>query len=118
VIFAGQGTAVEWPTNHPDLPRSSFLTLPAGEDLFVHSYAGRRYLYPAPAPFVNHADDPSCYQDFDRGCDIALRPIARGEPVTIDTTAETAREFDTFLDAYQQALRARSAELPRHPHRP
>ncbi|SDS48716.1 SET domain-containing protein [Microlunatus soli] len=41
--------------------------LPGGEELFVHSYGGRRYLYPPPARFVNHSDDPSCYQDFDRG---------------------------------------------------
>jgi hypothetical protein len=68
----------------------------------VHSYGGRRYLYPAPARFVNHAEDPSCYQDFDRGCDVALRPITRGEPVTIDAGQETARELGTFLDAYRE----------------
>jgi hypothetical protein len=60
---------------------------------------------------VNHADDPSCYQDFDRGCNIALRPIAQGEPVTIDATEETARELDTFLDAYQHALSEGSEKL-------
>lgn len=86
------------------LDEAEYRALPAGEDLFVHSYGGRRFLYPAPARFVNHADDPSCYQDFERGCDIALRPIARGEPVTIDANAETAHELDTFLDAYQHAL--------------
>jgi hypothetical protein len=93
------------------LDEAGYLALPAGEDLFVHSYGGRRYLYPAPARFVNHADDPSCYQDFDRGCDVALRPIARGEPVTIDATAETARELGTFLDAYQSAFPDGSAAL-------
>ena len=81
-----------------------YAALPAGEDLFVHSYGGRRYLYPAPARFVNHADDPSCYQDFDRYCDIARRPIARGEPITIDAGQETAHELGTFLDAYRSAL--------------
>ena len=93
------------------LDEADYLALPAGEDLFVHSYGGRRYLYPAPARFVNHSDDPSCRQDFDRGCDIALRPIARGEPVTIDATEETARELGIFLDAYQHALRDRSGRL-------
>jgi len=86
------------------LGEAEYFALPAGEDLFVHSYGGRRFLYPAPARFVNHADDPSCYQDFERGCDVALRPIARGEPVTIDATEETARELTTFLDAFQRAL--------------
>ena len=86
------------------LDEAGYLALRPGEDLFVHSYGGHRYLYPAPARFVNHSDDPSCYQDFDRCCDIALRPIARGEPITIDATLETARELDTFLDAYRRAM--------------
>jgi hypothetical protein len=93
------------------LDEDDYRALPAGEDLFVHSYGGRRYLYPAPARFVNHSDDPSCYHDFDRGCDIALRPIVRGEPVTIDATEETARELGTFLDTYQYALREGSEKL-------
>ena len=93
------------------LDDAAYTALPAGEDLFVHSYGGRRYLYPAPARFVNHSDDPSCYQDFDRGCDIALRPITRGEPITIDATEETARELGTFLDAYQHALREGANKL-------
>jgi hypothetical protein len=93
------------------LDEAAYVALPAGEDLFVHSYGGRRYLYPAPARFVNHSDDPSCYQDFERGSDIALRSITRGEPITIDATEETARELGTFLDAYQRALRDVSSEL-------
>jgi len=90
-----------------------YLELPAGEDLFVHSFGGRRYLYPVPARFVNHSDDPSCFQDFDRCCDIALRPIAKGEPITIDAAEETARELATFMDAYHLALDGRSAPLLR-----
>ncbi|BBH69288.1 hypothetical protein ACTI_59730 [Actinoplanes sp. OR16] len=91
------------------LDAADYLALPEGEDLFVHSYGGRRYLYPAPARFVNHSDDPSCHQDFDRCCDIAARAIARGEPITIDAGQETARELGTFLDAYRSALDERSA---------
>ncbi|WP_344617135.1 SET domain-containing protein [Dactylosporangium salmoneum] len=92
------------------LDEDEYRALPPGEDLFVHSYGGRRYLYPPPARFVNHADDPSCYQDFERGCDVARRPIAKGEPVTIDAAEETAHELGTFLDA----LRAGPArDLPR-----
>jgi hypothetical protein len=93
------------------LDEQAYLALPSGEDLFVHSFGGRRYLYPAPARFANHSDDPSCIQDFDQCCNIALRPIASGEPVTIDATEETARELDTFLCAYQLALGKRSPEL-------
>ena len=91
------------------LSRAEYCALAAGEDLFVHSYGGRRYLYPAPARFVNHSDDPSCYQDFDRRCNIALRPVVAGEAITIDAAQETARELSTFLDAYRSALRNRSA---------
>ncbi|GIF02468.1 SET domain-containing protein-lysine N-methyltransferase [Actinoplanes siamensis] len=93
------------------LDEAAYLALPVGEDLFVHSYGGRRYLYPVPARFVNHSDNPSCHQDFDRGCDIALRAITQGEPITIDATEETARELGTFLDAYQHALREGTGEL-------
>ncbi|HVX44155.1 MAG TPA: SET domain-containing protein-lysine N-methyltransferase [Mycobacteriales bacterium] len=91
------------------LSEAEYHALPDGEDLFVHSYFGRRYLYPVPARFVNHSNDPSCYQDFDRGCDIALRPIAAGEAITIDATQETDRELATFLATYLDALQARSA---------
>lgn len=91
------------------LDEREYAELTAGEDLFVHSYGGRRYLYPPPARFVNHADDPSCAQDFERSRHVALRPIAAGEPITIDATLETARELDTFLEAYRQAATDRSA---------
>ena len=90
------------------LGEADYYALPAGDDLFVHSFGGHRYLYPAPARFVNHSDDPSCYQDFDRCCDVALRPIVRGEPITIDANAETARELSTFVEAYEHALEHRS----------
>lgn len=90
------------------LDEAGYLALPAGEDLFVHSFGGRRYLYPAPARYVNHSDDPTCSQDFERCCDVALRPIAQGEAITIDARAETARELATFLAAYQEAAQVRS----------
>jgi hypothetical protein len=93
------------------LDEAEYLALPAGDDLFVHSFGGRRFLYPAPARFVNHSDDPSCYQDFDRCCDVALRPITTGEPITIDATDETARELATFLDAYRSAVGSGSRPL-------
>ena len=90
------------------IDEAQYLALPAGDDMFVHSYGGRRYLYPPPARFVNHADDPSCFEDFDRCCDVALRDIAKGEPITIDATQETMRELATFLEAYTRARRSRS----------
>ncbi len=90
------------------LDESDYRALPAGEDLFVHSYGGRRFLYPEPARFVNHADDPSCAQDFEASRHVALRAIAAGEPITIDARLETARELDTFLEAFRDAATERS----------
>jgi hypothetical protein len=82
------------------LSPDEFLELPAGDPRFVHSYGGQRWLYPPPARWVNHSDEPSCYQDFERSCDVALRRIEVGEAITIDATQETDRELLTFLDAY------------------
>ncbi|MEU4689457.1 SET domain-containing protein [Actinoplanes sp. NPDC023714] len=93
------------------LTLADYRALPAGEDLFVHSFGGRRFLYPPPARFVNHADDPSCRQDFDRRCHVALRPLRAGDPITIDCHEETARELTTFLEAYQRAGPAELAAL-------
>lgn len=92
------------------LDENDYRALPAGEDLFVHSYGGRRFLYPEPARFVNHADDPSCAQDFEASRHLALRAIAAGEPITIDARLETARELDTFLEAFSDATTERSAQ--------
>jgi hypothetical protein len=86
-----------------------YQALPVVERLFVHSYGGRRYLYPLPARYVNHSEQPTAYEDFDRGCYVALRDIAAREPITIDATQETARELATFLDAYGDALSSRSS---------
>jgi hypothetical protein len=89
------------------LTRAEYLELPEGERLFVHSYWGERFLYPPPARYVNHADSPNTYQDFDQGCDIALRDIEPGELITIDAREETDRELATFLLSYERAVRAR-----------
>lgn len=94
------------------LTAAEYEGLPAGEELFVHSFGGRRFLYPPPARYVNHSDDPSCHQDFERCCDVAARPIAAGEAITIDATRETDRELATFVTAYEEALAGgRAADL-------
>jgi hypothetical protein len=93
------------------LDDSEFEALPDGDDRFAHSFGGRRYLYPPPARYVNHSDNPSCFEDFDRSCDVAIRALHQGEAITIDARQETARELATFLDAYCAALSARSAPL-------
>ncbi len=92
------------------LTRDQFRALMPGDELFVHSYGGRRWLYPQPARWVNHADQPSCYPDIARGCDVALRPIKVGEAITIDATQETRVELSTFFDAYVNAQQANDLE--------
>lgn len=86
------------------LSRQEYLALPETERLFVHSYWGERYRYPAPACYVNHSDSPNTYQDFDEQCDIALRHIEAGEFITTDAHKETDRELTTFLTAYKTAM--------------
>jgi hypothetical protein len=88
------------------ITQEEYRALPASEKLFVHSYGGERYMYPPPARYVNHSDTPNTYQDFDAQCDIALRPIERGEFITTDATKETDRELSTFLGAYEAAVNA------------
>jgi hypothetical protein len=85
------------------LSREEFDALPPGEDMFVHSCVGKRWLYPPPARWVNHADAPSCYQDVDRACDVGLRDISAGEAITIDARQETDIELTTFIAAYAVA---------------
>jgi hypothetical protein len=95
------------------LTRDQFAALAPGDELFVHSYGGQRWLYPPPARWVNHSDQPSCYQDFDRGCDVALRHIGVGEPITIDASQESRRELSTFLEAYLEAQQHGDLEVLR-----
>jgi hypothetical protein len=86
------------------LSRDEYVALPESERLFVHSYWGDRWLCPEPARYVNHADDPNTFQDFDRRCDVASRPIETGELITTDARKETDRELFTFLRAYETAV--------------
>jgi hypothetical protein len=93
------------------LSREEFGDLAPVERMFVHSYAGRRYLYPAPARYVNHSDSPSAWADFDRGCYVAARRIRRGEAVTINALTETNRELSMFQNAYVAAVNRRDREV-------
>lgn len=85
------------------LTRDQFNRLQSGEELFVHSYGGRRWLCPPPARSVNHSDHRSCYQHFECCCDVARRRIEVGEAFMIEPTQGTSRELSTFLEAYVDA---------------
>ncbi len=108
-VYAGRPFAageVVVPYHLRRLSREEFRALPSTERLFVHSYWGERYLYPAPARYVNHSATPNTSPDFERQCDVALRPIEPDEAITIDETEETDHELATFLLAYQTAVDA------------
>jgi len=86
------------------LSRDQYVALADVERLFVHSYLGERWLYPPPARYVNHADIPNTWQDFERRCHIAVRHIEPGDLLTTDARKETDRELATFLSAYERAV--------------
>lgn len=58
--------------------------LPRDDYLATHTVNGQIYLYPEPARYVNHSEDPNVYNDHVRQADVALRGIQRGELITID----------------------------------
>ena len=89
-----------------ELTLAEFRALPEAEQLlFVHSYSGRRFLYPSPVRYANHSDLPSAHQDFERSRLVAVRRISQGEPMTVDAMRETDRELATFMEALGQASR-------------
>lgn len=65
--------------------------LPPSEKMFVHRHRSTFYLYSEPERYVNHSATPNTYQDLVKQCDIALRPIKKGEAVTTD-----AKKDDTL----------------------
>jgi uncharacterized protein len=106
--FAAGETVVDFDLQ--PLTREQFRELAHDDQMFVHSYGGRRWLYPPPARWVNHSDQPTCYPDYERSCDVALRRIAAGEPITIDATRETEHELSTFLEALLDGQRSRDQD--------
>jgi hypothetical protein len=87
-----------------ELTLEEFRALPEKEQLlFVHSYGGRRFLYPSPVRYTNHSERPTVHDDFEHGRLVALRHISRGEPITIDAMRQTDRELTTFMEALATA---------------
>lgn len=90
-----------------EITAADFKKLPTSQHAYVHSFWGKRFLFRGASRYVNHADArPNTYQDLDKRGDIALRAITKGESVTTDGNAEIRNELDTFLEAYQKALRS------------
>jgi len=95
------------PYNLKELTQAEFDALPDGEWEWTHTYSGRIYLFPEPARYVNHDDNPSTFPDHERMGDYALRDIKKGEAITINDKIELQNELDTFLKAYEQAANSR-----------
>lgn len=51
----------------------------------THNVNGQIYLYPEPARYVSHSEDPNVRNDHEQQADIALRDIKAGELITVDT---------------------------------
>jgi ketosteroid isomerase-like protein len=93
--------------NLQELAQDEFDALPLSQREWTHSFWGRIYLFPEPARYVNHSDNPSTYPDLERMGDVALRPIKVGEAITIDDSIELHNELRTFLEAYEAAVKAK-----------
>ena len=70
------------------LTQEEFKALPESEKEFNHVHWGTIYHYSVPERYVNHSDTPNTYQDLKQKCDIALRDIRKGEPITTDDTKD------------------------------
>lgn len=91
------------PYNLQALTQADFDALPAGEWEWTHSFWGKIYLFPEPARYVNHDDSPSTYPDLERQGNYALRPIKKGEAITINDKIELQHEL-AFLPIAKESL--------------
>lgn len=76
--------------NLKPLTEEEFENLPESEKMFTHRHWGTINLYSEPERYVNHSENPNTYQDLVKKCDIALRDIKKGEPITTDATKDDA----------------------------
>lgn len=72
--------------------------LPPVERRCIHTFWGEMYLFPEPSRYTNHSANPNTISDLERMCDIAVRPIKKGEMITTNATQETLNELRTFFE--------------------
>jgi len=89
--------------NLKELTQDDFDALPQNEQKFVHSFWGKMYLFPEPSRYTNHSANPTVQSDFKKMSDYAIRPIKKGEVITVNATEEVKYELKTFLEAYEKA---------------
>lgn len=95
------------PYNFTEITQDEFDILPHSEREWTHSFYGKIYHFPEPARYVNHDDNPSTFPDLERQGNYALRPIKKGEAITINDSIELQHELETFLEAYEEAANTR-----------
>ena len=76
--------------NLKPLTEEEYKKLPGDEKRFTHKEYGQIYLYPIPARYVNHSDNPNTIQNLKEKFDVALRGIKKGEEITTDSTKDDA----------------------------
>jgi hypothetical protein len=68
--------------------REQYEVLPEREkSQFTHKRDEIIYYYPEPERHVNRSKRPNAVPDFEKGADVALRVIRKGEEITIPDTA-------------------------------
>lgn len=70
------------------LTKEQFRNLSESEKRFTHKHWGKIYLYPSPARYVNHSQNPNTIQNLKGRYDIAIRGIKKGEEITTDSTKD------------------------------
>ncbi|HSX33247.1 MAG TPA: SET domain-containing protein-lysine N-methyltransferase [Candidatus Saccharimonadales bacterium] len=66
------------------LTYAEYKALPASEQYFTHTVNGQIVLYPEPARYVSHSENPNVVNDHARQADVALRDIRAGELICVD----------------------------------
>jgi predicted enzyme related to lactoylglutathione lyase len=66
----------------------------------THNVNGQIYLYPEPARYVSHSENPNVRNDHGQHADIALRDIKKGELITVDARLDDVpvlKKIDAIL---------------------
>lgn len=87
--------------NLTSLTQEDFDNLPEKEKMFVHTFWNQMYLFPEPSRYTNHSVKPNTKSDLKKMCDIAIRPIKKGEMITTNATKEVQKELETFVEAHE-----------------
>ncbi len=84
------------------LTQVAFDALPKSEQMFVHSFWGKMFLFLEPSRYTNHSPNPNTKSDLQKMCDIATRSIKVGEMITTNATLELRAELETFIEVHEK----------------